>query len=245
MLRRPSIRVLMVSVATSFRPHFKSVIGVVGLAVISAVASQPAEAVTLTFTFTDVPILCPAGTCTYDVLTTSDIPPGTGSFPAPAITYSALTTLPLNGYSYQYIDTATAALFANAYNSSTAAPVLKTANNGTLGAKPSTPGSSGGPLFFIRLQTRNFGPNSLTQAIGQFYTTTTAVNFASNISGTGSLSGVTPQLQVWSIFKCTSGSCAPTPAPSSSVPGPLPLLGVGAAFGCSRRLRQRITRLQG
>ena len=32
----------------------------------------------------------------------------------------------------------------------------------------------------------------------------------------------------------------PAPAPPSSVPGPLPLLGAGAAWGWSRRLRQRI-----
>ncbi len=32
----------------------------------------------------------------------------------------------------------------------------------------------------------------------------------------------------------------PTSAPPSSVPGPLPLLGAGAAWGWSRRLRQRI-----
>ncbi len=32
----------------------------------------------------------------------------------------------------------------------------------------------------------------------------------------------------------------PTSAPPSSVPGPLPLLGAGAAWGLSRRLRQRI-----
>ena len=32
----------------------------------------------------------------------------------------------------------------------------------------------------------------------------------------------------------------PKPAPPSSVPGPLPLLGAGAAWGWSRRLRQRI-----
>jgi hypothetical protein len=32
----------------------------------------------------------------------------------------------------------------------------------------------------------------------------------------------------------------PTPAPPSSVPGPLPLLGAGAAWGWTRRLRQRI-----
>lgn len=33
----------------------------------------------------------------------------------------------------------------------------------------------------------------------------------------------------------------PTPGPSSSVPGPLPVLGAAAAFGCSRRLRNRIS----
>ncbi|MFZ9752327.1 MAG: hypothetical protein ACO3B3_02055 [Cyanobium sp.] len=33
----------------------------------------------------------------------------------------------------------------------------------------------------------------------------------------------------------------PSP-PTSSVPGPLPVLGAGAAFGFSRRLRQRIQR---
>jgi len=32
------------------------------------------------------------------------------------------------------------------------------------------------------------------------------------------------------------------PTPPSGVPGPLPLLGVGAAFGFSRRLRRRVAR---
>lgn len=36
---------------------------------------------------------------------------------------------------------------------------------------------------------------------------------------------------------CGSGTCLPV---STQVPGPLPLLGVGAAFGYSRRLRKRI-----
>lgn len=234
----------MFSLATSLRPYFNGLVGVFGLVVISAVASQPADAVSLTFTSTAVPGLCPSGSCTYDVLTTSDVPPFTGPFPAAPITYQTLSTLPLNGYSYQYIDATTAALFSTAYNGSAASPVLKTANNGSLGALPSTPGTSGGPLFFTSLQTRNFGPNSLTQAVGQFYSTSAAVNFGSNVSGTGSLINVQPQLQVWSIFKCTSGSCVPTPPPTSSVPGPLPILGVGAAFGYSRRLRQRIASLQ-
>jgi len=30
--------------------------------------------------------------------------------------------------------------------------------------------------------------------------------------------------------------------PTDSVPGPLPILGAAAAFGCSRRLRRRIKR---
>jgi len=51
------------------------------------------------------------------------------------------------------------------------------------------------------------------------------------------------------ILKVTGGTIAsvtgsvsddPTPPPSSGVPGPLPLLGLGAAFGFSRRLRRRI-----
>ncbi len=33
-----------------------------------------------------------------------------------------------------------------------------------------------------------------------------------------------------------------TPTPPSGVPGPLPLLGVGAAFSFSRRLRRRVAR---
>ena len=234
----------MFSVAKSLHPCLKGFIGVVGVAVISAVASQPADAVSLTFTSIDLPGLCPTGSCTYDVLTTSDVPPGTGPFPASAITYSTLSTLPLNGYSYEFVDSTSAALFATAYNGSSADLGLKTANDGILGDLPSTPGTIGGPLFFTALQTRNFGPNSLTQATGQFYTNTAAVNFGSNISGAGSLSNVTPQSQVWSVFKCTSGSCASTPPPTSAVPGPLPLLGVGAAFGYSRRLRQRVARLQ-
>ncbi|MFN7900183.1 MAG: hypothetical protein ACK5N0_11075 [Synechococcaceae cyanobacterium] len=49
-------------------------------------------------------------------------------------------------------------------------------------------------------------------------------------------------------FDSTSGRASttisnfngPTSAPPSSVPGPLPLLGAGAAWGWSRRLRQRI-----
>jgi hypothetical protein len=71
-----------------------------------------------------------------------------------------------------------------------------------------------------------------------------AINFTSNISGTGAFASVTPQPQVWSIFKCTGGSCAPQP-PATSVPAPLPILGIGATFAYSRRMRQRIAAHRG
>jgi len=38
----------------------------------------------------------------------------------------------------------------------------------------------------------------------------------------------------------TFATTAPTPPPASGAPGPLPLLGAGAAFGFSRRIRSRI-----
>jgi len=236
----------MFSLNTLLRPYLKGFIAVVGLATITAVTSQPADAVSLTFNSTNNPGLCPSGSCTYDVLTTSDVPPFAAPFPAVPITYPTLSSLPLNGYSYQFIDAATAALFATAYNSSSADAVLKTANNGVLGEKPSSPNASGGPLFYTSNSVLSFGNGTVTQAIGQYFSTGAAVNFSSTVSGTGVFSPAQPQLQVWSIFKCTSGSCLPTPPPPNvAVPAPLPILGVGAAFGYSRRLRQRAARLQG
>jgi hypothetical protein len=238
----------MFSRAPSLCFYFKGVVAVAGLAVITAVASQPAAAVSLTFNSTTIaPGLCPSGSCTYDVLTTSDVPPFAAPFPASPISFQTLYSLPLNGYSYQFIDSTTASLFATAYDSSSAPTVLKTANNGVLGALPSTPSTSGGPLFFTSLNTLNFPSlgNSLTQANGQYYSTGAAVNFTTNVSGIGNFSGIQPQSLVWSIFKCTSGSCLPTPPPpSSAVPAPLPFFGLAAAFAYSRRLRQRIARLQ-
>ena len=46
-----------------------------------------------------------------------------------------------------------------------------------------------------------------------------------------------------SIYAATTGglSIAPLSSPPSEVPGPLPLLGAGAAFGWSRRLRRRLS----
>jgi MYXO-CTERM domain-containing protein len=66
----------------------------------------------------------------------------------------------------------------------------------------------------------DFTPTSTSQNIA-FFNGNASNNFA------GGLDNVTLDL-------------ADNPVPSPSVPGPLPLLGVGAAFGWSRRLRKRI-----
>ncbi len=52
----------------------------------------------------------------------------------------------------------------------------------------------------------------------------------SGLIGTWSITGTSETIQVY--------LCNP---PAAAVPGPLPLLGVGAAFGWSRRLRKRIS----
>jgi hypothetical protein len=54
---------------------------------------------------------------------------------------------------------------------------------------------------------------------------------SSGLIGSWILTGTTETIQVF----------LGPPAPSAPVPGPLPLLGAGAAFGWSRRLRRRIT----
>ena len=64
-----------------------------------------------------------------------------------------------------------------------------------------------------------------TTLLGLGFTTT-------GLIGTWTLDGTSESIQV--IIG------APTP-PGATVPGPLPLLGAGAAFGWSRRLRKRIT----
>lgn len=218
--------------------------GLIGFCALGLFTGQPAEAVSVTLNAVQAPFLCPSGTCVFDVLTTSDVPPGSAPFPAPPITYSTLSSgsYPLASYSYQFNNATAAAAFATAYNSSTAPGVLKAANDNTLGQKPLNPNISGGPLFFTGVGTVDFGVGALTTANGQYFTQSgqASNNFSSNISGTGALGGVTPQLQVWGLYKCTGGGCLPT-----AVPAPLPMLGVGAAFGYSRRLRQRLNRQMG
>jgi MYXO-CTERM domain-containing protein len=59
---------------------------------------------------------------------------------------------------------------------------------------------------------------------------------SSGLLGSWTLNGTTEN-----IFACLgTDPCAPPPS-GAAAPGPLPLLGAGAAFGWSRRLRKRIT----
>ena len=220
-------------------------VGLIGLCALGFSIGQPAKAVTISLSSVQAPFLCPSGTCVYDVQTTSNIPPGSPPFPAPAITYATLSSgsYALNGYSYKFVNATSASAFATAYNASNAPAVLKEANDNSLGEKPANPGDDGGPLFFTGVGTFNFGPiGTLTTANGQYFTQIgqASNNFSSNISGTGSAAGTVAQRHVWGLYKCTSGSCTANP-----VPAPLPMLGIGAAFAYSRRLRVRLNRVLG
>ena len=235
----------MTLITTSPLRRLPIFVGLIGVSALGFAMGQPAKAVTLSFTSVEAPFLCPSGTCVYDVLTTSNIPPGSPPFPAPPITYATLSSASyaLNGYSYQFVNATAASAFATAYNSSNAPHVLKEANDNSLGEEPANPDEDGGPLFFTGVGTFNFGPvGSLTTANGQYFTQRgqASNNFSSNISGTGQLAGTLPQSHVWGIYKCISGSCAVNP--STPVPAPLPMLGIGAAFAYSRRLRLRLNR---
>jgi MYXO-CTERM domain-containing protein len=82
----------------------------------------------------------------------------------------------------------------------------------------------------------------------QTYTTTntasstessTLVGFGTQIWVTDNYQSTLASGQITGITN-TFTTTAPTPPPASGVPGPLPLLGAGAAFGFSRRIRSRI-----
>ncbi|WP_411875248.1 hypothetical protein [Vulcanococcus limneticus] len=63
-------------------------------------------------------------------------------------------------------------------------------------------------------------------------TTLAGIGFTTTgLIGTWTLNGTSESIQV----------ILGAPFPSTAVPGPLPLLGAGAAFGWSRRLRKRIS----
>jgi len=203
-------------------------LGLLGLAAVAVAAPQQAQAVTVSFTSAQLPELCPIGTCHFDVL------------PTAPINYTQLNaTYPPSyaGYNYNFQNTLLALKFLNAYQTAFLPSPPPAANNGQsgLGEIPSSPGGNnpGGPLFFTNLSSSPVIPGTfLTQANGLYYTTT-ATSFASFQGGTGFLAGAPGQNQVWAVYKCTSGVCVPTP-------NPLPILGASAAFGYSRRLRQKI-----
>jgi len=202
------------------------VFGFCGLAALALAGPQEAQAVTISFTSAQLPELCGSGTCQFEVL------------PTTPINYTQLNTAyppSYSGYNYDFASTTLSIKFVNAYQS--LAPVATNpANNGNVGfgETPATPANTpGGPLFFTGISTNTILPGTtLTAAAGQYFTTT-STNFSSNQGGTGVLVGATKQNQVWAIYKCISGVCVPTP-------GPLPLLGASAAFGYSRRLRNRV-----
>ena len=210
------------------------VLGFCGLAAVVVAGPQQAQAVSISFTSVQQPSLCPSGTCIFDVVATSPI------------TYAQLnTTYPPSGpinYNYNFSNTVISSAFVTAYQAQL--PYASNpANNGItpafgeLPASPSTGnppvGIAGGPLFFTGISTTSFGAfGTVTQANGQYFNGSSS-NFSSNISGTGGLAAVTSQMQIWAVYKCIDGSCVP-------VPSPLPILGASAAFGYSRRLRNRL-----
>ena len=193
-----------------------------GVAMASVGGGQQAQAVTVSFTAGQLPELCGLAACQFDVLQTAPID------------YTVLNaTYPPSqlGYNYNFDNTLLAGKFLNAYQSLVPAP----ANTGAsgFGELPADPGVAGGPLFYTGIGTETIFPGTtVTTAFGQYYTTT-ATNFSSNQGGTGLLAGTAKQNQIWAVFKCTGGGCVP-------VPGPLPILGAGAALGYSRRLRRRV-----
>ena len=97
---------------------------------------------------------------------------------------------------------------------------------------------------------------NITGNNGVFSTTTTSTGLptsATSVGGAGTTVSFTPSLTSQTFtqsFSATpSGALVVnslgtiysiTPGPASEVPGPLPILGAGAAFGFSRRLRHRI-----
>lgn len=94
-----------------------------------------------------------------------------------------------------------------------------TPNNPSVGA--------GGPLFAFSLTNRGFVRSRLAAVEPEGLILTSVER-----RGTGP----------WTFsVLCTATSCSSAPAaPSSSVPGPLPVLGLAVAFGFSRQLRKRI-----
>jgi hypothetical protein len=75
-------------------------------------------------------------------------------------------------------------------------------------------------------------PNNLAQGATKTYSNQTTLSDAFTASVDVSNGGIQQFTQSFNF--------ADTPPPSTSVPGPLPLVGAGIAFGYSRKLRKRI-----
>ena len=205
-----------------FKNSYAASVAAAVAAVVFSAAFQPAEAV----------IITTANSGIYDVITTSDAPPYSEASLGPAITYAALSSGSWGDYSYVFANSSLAAEFATLYNASSAPSTLKTANNGTLGAKPSNPNTTGGPLFFTGTTTQDFGFGTLLTAEGQYYNGA-ANNFGSSQGGTGVFIASVPQTQVWALYKAQ-----PVPEPTQMVS----VAGIGAAYGAWRLRKLRRSR---
>lgn len=114
-----------------------------GLVTASVIGGQQVQAVTISFTSTQLPELCPSGICDFDVLTTAPINYGQ---------LNATYPPSQSGYNYNYHDTLLAIKFLNAYQS--LVPLASNpANNGAsgFGELPTNTNESGGPLFFTNI----------------------------------------------------------------------------------------------
>ena len=79
--------------------------------------------------------------------------------------------------------------------------------------------------------------------INSSYISSTSINSSATFNGT-TLAGLgfttTGPIGTWTLSGTSESIQVILGAPTADTPGPLPLLGAGAAFGWSRRLRKRI-----
>jgi len=108
-----------------------------------------------------------------------------------------------------------------AYNAAITTPDGSAVATYTVASGPTTPASISTPLASVAI-----GP-SMTAALSNLTPTVTQADFTTTLNVTSGF--IT---QVTSSIRQTT--------PQDRVPGPLPLLGAGAAFGFSRRIRSRI-----
>jgi len=93
--------------------------------------------------------------------------------------------------------------------------------------------------------TITFAASTLTTGYSNLFKSTGVVGWAFTVSGGSVPAGTTGTMDL-SFLNQGAGAFSWTGdgtlnIPSSGVPGPLPLLGAGAAFGWSRRLRKRLS----